>query len=791
MPLARHFRASRSGHGSGSARPRTSLIRLLVYAAALLIGLAIPAPRAAAASSWTIVPSPNVSGANSVLESVSCVSASFCVAAGIQYVPNSNTQTLIESWNGSAWSIATSQNQSTMQDNDLSGVSCVSTMFCVAAGDYNNGTNYQTLIEQWNGSVWSIVSSPNVASSGDNYFSDVRCVATNNCFAVGVYVNGSSINQTLIESWDGTAWNIVPSPNTSATQSNELSSLSCASANACMAVGQYLNGTIAQTLTEFWNGMSWNFVASPNASGSAGDLLVGVSCLSSTFCMATGGGTTGGISQSLIESWNGTSWSILPSPSPGSTLNDLNGVFCLSNIACTAVGESHSGTTYQTLVESWDGAAWTAVQSADVPNLRNFLFSISCVGALFCDTVGQVTGAAPVTTLIETQAPPPASLSIVKSHIGSFSQGNLGGYNITVSNSASGGPTTGTVTVTDTAPKGMTITAMAGTGWSCSVLPACSRSDSLAAGASYPPINVTVRVANNTPTGTNALTNSASVTGGGDPAGPHNASDPTNITGLGQPAGNANLTITKTHGGNVAQGGALIYTVTVANASAAAGPTTGTVTVTDDVPAGLTIATMSGGGWNCAVSPACTRSDALTPGTPYPAISVGVRVAANAPTGIVTNSASVSGGGDPAGPHTASDPTTITGMNPPPGAASLTITKSHSGSFTRGLSGSYTITVGNAVGAAATSGTATVVDNAPAGMTITAMSGSGWGCADLAACTRSDSLAAGGNYPALTVTVSVSLNATEGTNALTNHASVSGGGDPTGPHETADPTTIQ
>jgi hypothetical protein len=130
-----------------------------------------------------------------------------------------------------------------------------------------------------------------------------------------------------------------------------------------------------------------------------------------------------------------------------------------------------------------------------------------------------------VPVYLNVQGGPPA-LSITKTHSGSFSQGQIGAtYTVTVSNSASAGPTTGTVTVTDNAPTGLTVTAMSGTGWTCTTLPACTTSGGLNAGQSFAPITVTVTVASNAPT---SLTNQASVSGGGSAS--NIASDTTTIT---------------------------------------------------------------------------------------------------------------------------------------------------------------------------------------------------------------------------------------------------------------------
>ena len=110
-----------------------------------------------------------------------------------------------------------------------------------------------------------------------------------------------------------------------------------------------------------------------------------------------------------------------------------------------------------------------------------------------------------------TVAAPPV-LSIAKTHPGNFTQGQSGAqYTVTVSNTSGAGPTSGTVTVTETVPTGLSLVSMAGTGWTCGGA-TCTRSDALAGGASYPPVTVTVNVAGNAAT---PQVNSVSVSGGG------------------------------------------------------------------------------------------------------------------------------------------------------------------------------------------------------------------------------------------------------------------------------------
>jgi hypothetical protein len=119
------------------------------------------------------------------------------------------------------------------------------------------------------------------------------------------------------------------------------------------------------------------------------------------------------------------------------------------------------------------------------------------------------------------------------------------------------------------------------------------------------------------------------------------------------------LSITKTHVGHVSQGQqGVLYTVTVTNATGA-GATSGTVTVTETVPSGLTLISMAGGGWNCPVGTNyCTRNDALSGSSSYPPITVTVNVAANASSPQV-NQVTVSGGGSPSASGSNSEPIAI------------------------------------------------------------------------------------------------------------------------------------
>ena len=304
-------------------------------------------------------------------------------------------------------------------------------------------------------------------------------------------------------------------------------------------------------------------------------------------------------------------------------------------------------------------------------------------------TVVDTRGAATQATANVTVVNPIADLSISKTHTGNLAQGQTGAvYTINVLNSGNVS-SSGTVTVVDTLPTGLTATAMAGTGWTCAVgTLTCTRNDVLASAATYPPITLTVTVASNAAL---SLTNSATVSGGGDTNAANNvANDVTTITGI------PDLTVVSSHSGNFIEGqtGAT-YSIVVTNSSNAL--TTGTVTVVDTLPPGFQgpATSVSGPGWSCIVLTAtCTRFDVLGPQSSYPPITIGFTVPGNSPA-LVTNTVNVSGGGETNTANDSStDPTTVNTV------PDMTVSMTHSGNFRQGqLGATYTVIISNSGGA--------------------------------------------------------------------------------------------
>jgi hypothetical protein len=167
---------------------------------------------------------------------------------------------------------------------------------------------------------------------------------------------------------EAAAWSVVPSPSPGVL-GNELNGVASVSANDVWAVGEFTNAFPGQTLTLHWNGTAWRVVKSPNA-GAADNILLAVAAVSTNDVWAVGSFVVQGFgpSQTLIEHWNGTSWSVVSSPGSG----DLKGVAIVSANDIWAVGDS-STIPFQTLIEQWNGTSWSVVPSPNVGSGDNFL----------------------------------------------------------------------------------------------------------------------------------------------------------------------------------------------------------------------------------------------------------------------------------------------------------------------------------------------------------------------------------------------------------------------------------
>lgn len=306
-------------------------------------------------SSWEILPTENPSTASSsILEGVSCTSPTHCMAVGFYHDGATNKYLpMAERWNGTEWELLTST-KSEGSRSYLYDVSCSSSTSCMAVGFYQTEEpEYsKTFAEYWNGSSWELKPPLNPETVGgepsaeDNVLRSVSCVSSTDCKTVGWHlssVKGSTQYESLAQHWNGASWVVKNTPAVAGKSDSWLEGISCSAANACTTVGYASAGhhdeSIQQSLAMRWNGTSWSIQTTPNTEGGGRTYLYGVSCTSSTFCMAVGNGVT--------LRWNGSKWDWQLLPVPGGAYSLYpRAVGCYSSISCMAVGSYESASKY-------------------------------------------------------------------------------------------------------------------------------------------------------------------------------------------------------------------------------------------------------------------------------------------------------------------------------------------------------------------------------------------------------------------------------------------------------------
>jgi hypothetical protein len=357
--------------------------RSKALAVAAVGGLLVMTAVTVDAAGWTVVTSPN-KGTSSFLSAVGCSTSNLCLAVGVSATAPSVQKTLSEKWNGSTMAVVHSPPTGSNTVIELNGISCTSASFCIAVGRVFKSGGDQILTEKWNGSKWTQLTSP---SMGPDAFVDVlgvSCKSTTFCMAVGWFTDEPT--EAFAMKWDGTSWSVETVPNDGNTEDNILESVSCATTTFCIAVG---NGP--GQLIDRWNGSVWTIVSTTVNFG-----LDGVRCRSTTFCMAVGARSAGANTDTLAEKWNGSTWSVLTTPNvSGSPGNILLSVSCTGTTFCMAGGYAQgSGSTQDTLTETWNGSTWSIVPSVS-PTSDSVINSVSCTtatGGNFCLAVGESSG---------------------------------------------------------------------------------------------------------------------------------------------------------------------------------------------------------------------------------------------------------------------------------------------------------------------------------------------------------------------------------------------------------------
>ena len=389
--------------GTMVRRPRTAAASLTIVVL-ILAAIAVSAD-AACDGSWNIVQSPNVGEPggdfDNGLSSLAVVSPSDIWAVGNWGTYGAARSTLAMRWNGSSWTKFNTPNGSNEVNWLLSADAIASNNVWAVGYSATNPpeqSTSKTLIERWNGSAWSVVPSPNpnVPLPGgapiSNELYGVAAVSANDVWAVGLSRNVTD-GRTLIVHWNGTTWSVVPSPHPGTY--SWLRSISVVAPNDIWAAGTYYNNGNQVTLILRWNGTTWNIVPSPN-DGPFVQELFKIRAVSTNDVWAVGyHNQVFGFSQHFQTSifhWNGTAWSVVPSPDVNQLNNYLWSVDGTSATDAWAVGFYDTGFELRTMTQHWDGTSWTIQPSPNSSDYIDELVDVATISPTDVWTVGQATG---------------------------------------------------------------------------------------------------------------------------------------------------------------------------------------------------------------------------------------------------------------------------------------------------------------------------------------------------------------------------------------------------------------
>ncbi|HEU4422556.1 MAG TPA: hypothetical protein VFR67_08435 [Pilimelia sp.] len=265
------------------------------------------------------------------------------------------------------WSVTPTPNP-LAQSNRFTGVHAQSatSAWAVGWGDTGGTPSVRPVVARWNGSAWSSVTSPSF--NGDAYLFGADGDATT------VWAVGQAGSRPLAERWNGSSWSVVSTPLPSGATAGQLTGVKSLAASSAWAVGSVTMPTSPgrRTLAMRWNGTSWTIVPTPNPN-SIQNLLVAVDAVAANDVWAVGNwghdGYGGDTTEGMVLRWNGSSWTNMALPAFDGTLRrtKLHDVVVLASNDVWVVGAAFSWTLFSTVpyVLHWNGQSW---QQGTIPN---------------------------------------------------------------------------------------------------------------------------------------------------------------------------------------------------------------------------------------------------------------------------------------------------------------------------------------------------------------------------------------------------------------------------------------
>jgi hypothetical protein len=319
---------------------------------------------------WYVSATPNVPDAFTGLSSVSSDATNDAWSVGyVNSLKRQRTFGVIQHWNGQSWRMVPPATVAGSRGVGLEAVAALAPDDVWAVGGILRATSSGPFIEHWDGAAWSEVSNPGPDGG------QLRAIAALNrhdIWAAGnTYVSGAL--QSLFEHWNGTKWKVVAGP--AGLDSVIVSSLAVIGHDDVWAAGGMHQGYNVRTMTAHWDGTEWTVVPTPDTVYASNFSGVAGAAPNDVWAVGTTDQRKYGRPAALIEHWDGTAWTVTPSPKVGST-QVLRGVAAFASDDVWTVGTT-SAPSGNNLTEHWDGTTWAAFNAPEVESAFNSLTSVA------------------------------------------------------------------------------------------------------------------------------------------------------------------------------------------------------------------------------------------------------------------------------------------------------------------------------------------------------------------------------------------------------------------------------
>jgi hypothetical protein len=264
------------------------------------------------------------------------------------------------------WTVQKTQLLGT-SDNSVGAIAGSSPKDIWAVGDFlpdaKNSNQDATLsfAEHYNGSKWTAVRTPNAGPNFDSFYG--LAASQGKAWAVGERLNAQYQDRALVEVWNGKAWSIANIPQPGSLR-DMLFAASALSPSDVWVVGDQEGADgVFHTLAEHWNGSIWTVVPAPDP-GSSGNHLYAVDAVSADDVWAAGQQLGTFPDNGLVEHWDGHSWSVIPLPAATTASVMLDSIAATAADQVYVAGEADSPAGGRPLIESYTGGVW---QTASLP----------------------------------------------------------------------------------------------------------------------------------------------------------------------------------------------------------------------------------------------------------------------------------------------------------------------------------------------------------------------------------------------------------------------------------------